>query len=125
MENYINNECLEAINEGRKIPAKINGGEFKIKYIATDGWRGYHKATPTKKSGWVEIDSDWVTGNWEDAGENASSRVEDKIKKLIAKVEKLGGEFLMVMLPTSNVFSTAYDVFVKNLTAKEIDFLNS
>ena len=123
MENHINSECIEAVNDGRDIPARIK--DFSIKYTATDGWRGYYSAIPTKKSGWIAIDSDWVSGNWDDAGDNASDNVEAKMDKLLDRVLKMGGDLIMVVLPTSNVFSTAYDVFVKNLTAEQIDGLKN
>ena len=114
MDNVIINDCINAINEGREIPARIK--DFKIKYISTDGWRGYYKAEPTKKSGWVELDSDWVTGNWEDAPSgHGGSEVENKLTRVVKEIKKLGGEIRIVFLPTSNVFSTAYDVFIRGV----------
>ena len=66
----INNEAIEAINEGLDVPSFIENKEIRIKYVATDGWRGYYDAVPTKKGGWIKIESNWMTGNWDDAGEN-------------------------------------------------------
>lgn len=118
----INTEYIDAINEDRK-PVKIP--DFRIKYIATDGWRGYNVAKPSKKSKWIPIDSDWVTGNWEDAGDNSSDNIEEKLRKLGDRIEAMGGEFIVIFLPTSNVFSTAYDSFVRGLNANQIKSLQS
>lgn len=117
--DYINTDAIAAINEGRNVPKKI--GEFRIKYISTDPWRGYYEAVATKISGWLKLDSDWVTGDWEDAPEgNASSDVEAKLKALHSKVSELGGELKVIFLPTSNVFSTAYDVFVRGVDVEQL-----
>ena len=55
---YVNAEAIEAVNAGKEIPSKI--GDFRVKWKATDGWRGYYDATPVKGSGWEKFDSDWV-----------------------------------------------------------------
>lgn len=120
MHNYINTEAIQAINEGRNVPKRIN--DFRIKYVVIDGWRGYYEAIATKVSGWIKLDSDWMTGDWDDAPEgNASSQVEAKLNALHAKVQKLGGELKVVFLPTSNVFSSAYDVFVRGVNVAELN----
>jgi len=105
-------DAIQAVNNGDSVPKRI--GEFNIKYIATGGWRGYYEATATKKSGWVKADDGWVTGNWDDAGDNASDNVETKLEKMDADAKKQGKEMAVVFLPTSNVFSTAYDVFLRD-----------
>ena len=120
MDTYINNEAM-----GDDTPATVNNREFRIKYVATDGWRGYYSAIPTKKSGWVAIDSDWVTGNWDDAGENSADATEQKMKKLVAMVEEVGGEFIMILLPTSNCFSTAYDCFVRGISERDFQSIKA
>lgn len=109
----IHNEAIEAVNDGRSVPRRI--GEFAIKYIATDGWRGYYDAVPTKKSRWQKVDADWVTGNWDDAGEHASDSVDAKVKAMEQKAIAEGKELAVVFTPTSNVFSTSYDVFVREV----------
>lgn len=122
---YVNNEAIDAINAGRDIPSKVDGGDFKLKYVSTDAWRGYYDAIPTKKSGWKKISSDWVTGDWEDAGEHAGSVQEAKIADLASKIEALGGELRVIFAPTSNVFSTGMDVFVRGLKESQLaQFLN-
>lgn len=105
------NDAIDAINEGNEVPSKI--GDFKIKYISTDGWRGYYQAIPTKKSKWIAVDSSWITGNWDDAGENASDNKQTELELMDAQAKKDGKEMVVVFLPTSNVFSTAYDVFIR------------
>lgn len=90
--------------------------------MATDGWRGYYEAIATKVSGWVKIDSDWATGEWEDAPEdNKGSGVEQKLNRLYDKIKALGGELQVIFLPTSNVFSTAYDVFIRGVSKEQLE----
>ena len=119
---HINNEAIEAVNEGRDVPAYVQDFEnvraFHIKYHSTDGWRGYYESTATKKSGWKKIDYEgWVTGEWDDAPENARcSTVDAKLNELAREYERKGYHVTAVFSPTSNVFSTAFDVFVKRYT---------
>lgn len=107
------NDAIDAINEGRDVPVKI--GEFKLKWISTDPWRGYYDAIPTKKSGWIKASDGWVTGNWLDAGDNAANKKELELDQLDAQAQKEGKEMCVVFTPTSNVFSTCYDVFLRKL----------
>ena len=86
--------------------------DFTIKYIATDGWRGYYTAKPNSKD-WQEVDSDWITSNWSDAGDNASDTVEEKLDQMAHKYESKGKQMAVIFLQTSNVFSTNYQVFIK------------
>lgn len=110
----INNEVINAINEGLEIPSFVENKEIRIKYIKTDGWRGYYDAVPTKKGGWAKIESNWMTGNWDDAGENGEGAIMKNIEKTAKKLEKEGKEVLVVYTPTSNVFSIGLDVFVRD-----------
>ena len=107
MENYINTEACNA----ESVPKRIQ--DFSIKYHSTDGWRGYYSAIPTKKSKWQEIESSWVTGDWSDAGENSSSCIMQKLDALYDKIISENKEMIVVCAPTSNVFSTGYQVFVR------------
>lgn len=108
-------------DENGELPTRI--GDFRIKWIATDAWRGYYDTEATKKSKWVKFLSDWVTGNWSDAGEHGSDETEKRVKILASKIEKLGGELRIVFAPTSNVFSTGYDLYVRGISQDEIDGL--
>lgn len=116
----INNEAINAINEGLEVPSFVENKEIRIKYVATDGWRGYYDAVPTKKGGWTKIESNWMTGNWDDAGENGADVMMKNIEKTAKKLEKEGKEVLVVYTPTSNVFSISLDVFTrdKNIAKK-------
>ena len=112
MKYKIITDAIDAINEGKDVPKKI--GDFRLKYVSTDGWRGYYEAVATKKSGWVRIEDGWVTGDWPDAGENASSKVEKRLSKLADTLHAEGKEMAMICMPTSNVFSTCFDVFARS-----------
>ena len=100
---------INAMNEGGDVMHRIK--DFSIKYKATDGWRGYYYAVPTKKSRWESVDSSWITGNWSDSGENGSDNVESKLKAIDTNLTAEGYEMAVIFLPTSNVFSTAYEVY--------------
>lgn len=86
-------------------------GDFSINWKSTDGWRGYYEVKATKKSGYKLIDSDWMTGNYSDAPTSHSE------KEVMTKIEELekstGKEIILVIAPTSNVFSLGYDLFTK------------
>jgi hypothetical protein len=114
---YKDTSAIEAVIEGRDIPSWIFIGSnrvAKIKYIHTSGWRGYHEATATKKHGWAKVKDGWMTGDWDDAPTEArGSNVEAAVNALAKENDARGYDTLIVFLPTSNVFSTAYDVFEK------------
>ena len=116
---YIQNEAIEAVNNGTDTPAFLRDFEgnraWKLVYHKIDGWRGYQEAEAVKKWGWSKIDYDgWVTGNWSDAPEESQSdNVEAKLNRLAKEYGKKGYKLTAVFSPTSNVFSTSFDVFVK------------
>lgn len=112
MKYQVIDDAIRAVNEGRSIPKRI--GDFSLSYVATDGWRGYYEVKASKKSGWREVDADWMTGNWEDAGEHAASTIEEKLDKLADEHLAKGEEMAVVFTPTSNVFSVSFSVFVRN-----------
>lgn len=81
----------------------------RSEYRAIDGWRGYREIIP--EPGFKSLDSDWLTGDWDDAPDgHASSTVEQKLEQL----EREHGEIWVIYTPTSNVFSTSYDVLVRD-----------
>ena len=107
METYINTESC-----GEDVPKRIK--DFSIRYYSTDGWRGYYEAIPTKKSKWQEIESSWATtGDWSDAGKHSSSVVKQNLDELYNKMISENKEMIVVCAPTTNVFSTGYQVFVR------------
>lgn len=84
--------------------------DLNIRYVSTDGWRGYYTATVKRGRPWREIEDErlagWVTGDWDDAPTGASSSEHESI------LGEYGDRDIMVVyLPTSNVFSTAYNIF--------------
>jgi len=97
------------INDEHKHP------EFKLKWISDGGWRGYYDAIATKKSGWIrqKEHSDWITGDWEDAGDNAQSKQIAHLNGLADEYQKENKEMAVVFSQTSNCFSTGFDVFIR------------
>lgn len=113
---FLNNEAIDAVNSGEDMPEilMVDGRPaFELKWHRTDAWRGYYNAVPLEGSGWEMLDeSSWVTGDYEDAPEYArSSVVQRKLEQLGEDYEKQGYDIAVVFAPTSNVFSTGYDVF--------------
>lgn len=121
MNYFINNEAIESINNGTELPTFLldqdGNRAWRLKYHSTDGWRGYYDVKPTIKGGWTKIDYDgWVTGNWSDAPIDAQeSNVEAKLKRLANEYIRKGYKLAVVFAPTSNVFSTTFDVFTKKI----------
>lgn len=111
---YTLTQPIVAVNEGEDIPEvladPIDGEDaFKLNYISTDAWRGYWEAEALEDSGWVKADDGWMTGEWDDAPVEArSSSVEAKLTALAEDQDVVA-----IFMPTSNVFSTSYDVFVR------------
>src|SRR5574337_1288650 len=94
----LKDDAIRAVNGGYDVPTWIyHAGSrvAKFKYVSTDGWRGYYDAIPVKKAGWTKLDSDWVTGDWEDAPEgHAGSDVEAKLENLAKKYEEEGRDVM-------------------------------
>lgn len=118
---YIDTSAIDAVNEGRDTPTWIFIGSNRVAkfgYKQIDGWRGYSTVIPTKKYGWetVEVDNlpGWVTGDWDDAPEGAQvSNHEQAIQELAKQLDQQGYDTLIVYAPTSNVFSTAWELLKK------------
>ena len=108
-------DVIEAANEGDEIPeflADPETGEdaFQVTYVSTDAWRGFYNSQPVN-GGWVKVDEGWMTGDWGDApAGHSSSEVKEKLDAMAAERDTV-----VVFLPTSNVFSTGYDVYQRAL----------
>lgn len=121
---YTDTSAIDAVNEGRDTPTWIFIGSnrvAKLSWKSTDAWRGYTEVTAVKKQGWQAVDLDaldlagWITGDYPDAPEDAqSSNVEARVEALAKRNDARGFDTLIVFAPTSNVFSTAFDVFEKS-----------
>ena len=99
---------VDTVDVGHTLPDPIDGepDRFEYRWVQTDGWRGHYDVTATDDI-WTHLEDGWVTGDWDDAGEHAESRVLARIQEL----ERIYGSVLVIVSPTSNVFATGYDVF--------------
>jgi hypothetical protein len=83
-------------------------------YVRTDGWRGYWKIEPQDKTpeGLIlqKIAEGWITGHPDDTVSHKQPTI-DLYRKLEGMTEWTFNLF-WVMTPTSNVFSTASDLYV-------------
>ncbi|MGI9028177.1 MAG: hypothetical protein ACR2FM_05065 [Candidatus Saccharimonadales bacterium] len=115
---YQNTSAIDAVNNNTATPDAFYHKSTLIatsKWVSTDGWRGYTEIVPVQ--GFKEIEADWLTGDWDDAPSgNSSSEVEAKIKQLEAE----HGDIWAIFAPTSNVFSTAYSVIVRDPEARPL-----
>ena len=106
-------DAIDAVNAGEGVPEVIEhdeAGRFDIAWHSTDAWRGYYKI----KSDLEAIESTWSTGNWDDApAGHASDDMEAKCERIDAELQEQGSELVVVLSPTSNVFSTGFDLFKK------------
>ena len=113
---HINTKCIEAYNDTGEVPTFIpdytGTKAFRLKWEG-EGWRGSYVTKPLVKSGWKKLNYDgWVTGDWDDAPEEARQDTVQKNLERIAR-ENPQSEVEVVFVLTSNVFSTAFDVFIK------------
>lgn len=118
---YRDTSAIDAVNNGTDAPRWVFIGSNRVAkfgWKATDGWRGYTTIEPVKKHGWELVTVDnlpgWVTGDWDDAP--AGARVSDHesaIEALAAELDREGFDTLIVYAPTSNVFSTTWELFKK------------
>jgi len=88
-----------------------NGLTFKQKYVSTDAWRGYNV---TSIDGWSEIESGWTTGNWGDEVSDRKRPFRDWAEGLYTGDIEPPCEIALITDSTSNVFSTAIGIWVKD-----------
>lgn len=85
--------------EGKKPPVEIS-------WQSIDPWRGYYSPTPAK--GWSVLHSDNILAHSEDAGQ-----LKEFDEELTAWLEERGIDYIKVFTRSSNVFSTGYELLVK------------
>lgn len=86
-----------------------NGGSPR-KYIKTDGWRGYYDSTQNLNL--VSIASGWTTG-WADETTSRKVDFNEFAEQLMKGDIECPFTIFILVEPTSNVFSTAVDVLVR------------
>lgn len=93
--------------------------DFTSEYVHTSGWRGYTKFTPKPGTGWKEVDGGWFTGMPDDtvSAMNDSERfIGNFLPRAADAIKRAGGQLKVIIAPTSNVFSTAHDIFVRGIS---------
>lgn len=118
---YRDTSAIDAVNEGRDTPTWVFIGSNRVAkfgWKSTDAWRGYTTITAVKKHGWEPVTVDnlpgWVTGDWDDAPAGAAISDHDTaIEHLAKELDREGYDTLIVYAPTSNVFSTTWELFKK------------
>lgn len=80
-------------------------------YHRTDGWRGYNE---TRIAGWSEVTSGWTTGNWGDYIGQRKATFNEWAQALSEGEIVPPVRVAIIADPTSNVFSTAIGVWVKD-----------
>ena len=80
-------------------------GEFTVKYIPTDGWRGYYEA---ESKNYVKLHDDCALAYSEDQEE--LKKFDEELKEIL---RNQGIKFAVVITRTSNVFSSGVDYFVR------------
>lgn len=111
--------AIEAVNNGQDTPDAFYHKSTLIatsKWHSTDAWRGYTEVTA--EPGYKILDSDWMTGDWGDAvaAEHGETPTEARLEKL----EQEYRDLFVIYTPTSNVFSTAIDVVVRDPDVKPV-----
>ena len=84
---------------------------FIFEWVSHNAWRGHAEVKAREGSEWREYTGElpgWVTGEWDDAPEGTRG---SELQKMLEAID--AREVKIIFLPTSNVFSTAYSVFIK------------
>jgi len=107
-------------------------GSLRIRreWVSSDTWRGYHN---TIIAGWVDVLSGWTTGGWGDPVADRKANFNEWAEALLTQEIYPPCSVAIVTDPTSNLFSTAITVLVKERDVKsfrewlsdEYDDLNS
>lgn len=87
-------------------------------YVQTDGWRGYYDSS--KNFNLVSLASGWTTG-WADETTKRKLDFNDFANKLLSQEIQSPYEIFILVEPTSNVFSTAVDVLVKESDRAKVE----
>lgn len=112
-EKVVYNEYF-AQDDNSEIPEWFSNIFDKREYVSTDGWRGYYE---TKwKNHFVKLADGWVTG-FPDETKTEKSAL--SLNDLLESGECPPVALYWVFEPTSNVFSTASEVFVEESDKKE------
>jgi len=80
------------------------GGEFRVRWVSTDPWRGYYEA---ESKIYVRLHEDCILAYSRDAEE--LKNFDEKVREIL---RKLGVRYARVFTRSSNLFSTGYDLFV-------------
>jgi len=107
-----NEPCATVFPDGNEEDRQVighsvneTGGEFTVKYIRTDGWRGYYEAESKE---YVKLHDDCALAYSEDQAELQKFDAELKETLRNQKVR-----FAVVVARTSNVFSAGVEYFVR------------
>jgi hypothetical protein len=79
-------------------------------YVHTSAWRGYYTTTV---EGFVEVETGWTTGGWDDPIAHRKQTFNDWAQSLIEGEIVPPVRVVLTFDPTSNVFSTGVGVLVR------------
>ena len=82
----------------------------RVFWHSTDAWRGFYDTEALPDSGWKHVGDGANCGDWADTPPGTSNA---EVLEYLGKLEAEHGTILVIGLPTSNVFSTAFDVYAK------------
>ena len=104
------------------IPNCIDDYKDLINYKRTDGWRGYYEGKAPK--GYKSVEKRWFSGfdgyNMNDLMENFHNILEDEPDFIS------GFKYFYAVLPTSNVFSQNFELYIKKDQFDEfVDTINN
>lgn len=89
-----------------------------LHYVKTDAWRGYYDSS--KSFNLVSIASGWTTG-WADEYHKRKLDFNSFAENLLSQEIFSPFEIFILVEPTSNVFSTAVDVLVKEQDKEQVE----
>ncbi len=103
--------CFAQVGHGEDVPPAWVTEKFDTGWKTTGGYRGYFNVEAKKDSGFTLITSGWVTGYPDETVSHKLTAIE--VFELFKGGDRPPCDVIWVFATTSNVFSTATDVFVE------------
>ena len=104
------------------LPDHIQEYSNKMKYTRTDGWRGYNEGEAPK--GYKSLKNTWFCGF---DGHNMDDLMTN-LNEIVGKDDEYlsGFDYFIAFLTTSNVFSTGFELYIKDKQAEEfVEHINN
>jgi hypothetical protein len=105
-------DVVDAMNGDEDVPTEVENpisGEpgFRIFWRNTGGYRGHYDSEALDPERWERVKEGNVCGEWDDVPPGTRTSENEAAINAIAETR----DVVLIFLPTSNVFSMAYDLW--------------